>query len=152
MGRTACRLAIAFFWAFGPTAACFAADEPVKTAAGRDTLLYVRTTRRAKTVSLDGRKIGTSNGLFPVESGVATILLHLQGHQPTSVQVTIQANHITRVTLILKPAADLGESKETSPPRPAAPEAGRRQVAISNAKVEGGGASSASQRCRTCPN
>jgi len=53
---------------------------PVKTAEKRDTLIYVRTKPPGAKVFVDGKELGTTNGLFHVEAGVATIVLELEGH------------------------------------------------------------------------
>ena len=143
MRKTAFRLAIAFFCALGPTAACFAADEPAKTAETRDTLIYVRTDPAGAAVFIDGKKIGASNGLFRVESGTVTISAELEGREPSSKQVTIRANRITRVELILKPAAKTGKSEDAGPPHGPAAEAGSRQTGGSSTTADGGGAKDA---------
>ncbi len=132
IARTACRLVLAFFCMFGATAACFAADDPVKTTEKRDTLLYVRTDPPGATVYLDGKKVSTSGNLLHVEPGEVTIRVELEGHKPDIRQVTVSANRITRVVLTLEPAAKPGENKETAPPRPAAADASGSRPSVSN--------------------
>ncbi len=77
--------------------------EPLKTGKNRDTLLYVRTDPPGATVFLNGKKLGTTSGLFPVEPGSGTILLELEGHQAGQRPVIVRANGITRVELDLAP-------------------------------------------------
>jgi hypothetical protein len=133
---TACYLSVAIFCAVGATAPCFAADEPAKTAAARDTLLYVRTKPPGAIVFVDGKKIGTAGGLFHVEPGRVTIHVELDRHKENSCQVTIRANRVTRVDLILEPeakAADTGaEKKEPTPAAAATPEAGGKPPAAAS--------------------
>ncbi|MGO8747133.1 MAG: PEGA domain-containing protein [Thermoguttaceae bacterium] len=81
------------------------ADEPVKTGEKRDTLLYVRTDPPGARVLLNGKELGTSNGLFQVEPGTGTILVELEGRKPDQRQVIIRANGVTRLELQLKPQA-----------------------------------------------
>ena len=79
------------------------AAEPVKTGKERDTLLYIRTVPPGAKVSINGKKMGTSNGLFPVQPGKGTILVELEGRKPDQRQVIIRANAITRLELSLEP-------------------------------------------------
>jgi len=79
MTKRAGRLALAFFGSFGLTA-CFAADEPAKTAATPHGLLSCGPIRRAQRSFLDDKKIGTSGNLFHVEPGAVTIRVELDGH------------------------------------------------------------------------
>ncbi len=95
-------LAISCLFATGHIAACLAADAAARTSEERDTLLYVRTEPTGATVRLDGKEIGKSNGLFPVEPGSGQIIVELEGHKTRSVRVTIQAKQITRVILALE--------------------------------------------------
>ena len=83
-------------------AACLAADPP-KTGEKRDTLIYVRSDPPGAKVLVDGKELGRTNGLFPVDAGVATVILELKGHAPVTKQVTIQAEGITRIEIELKP-------------------------------------------------
>jgi len=88
--------------------------EPLKTGKNRDTLLYVRTDPPGATVFLNGKKLGTTNNLFPVEPGSGTILLELEGHQTGPRPVIVRANGITRVEVILAPQAK-GVTAESEP-------------------------------------
>jgi len=82
--------------------------EPQKTGKKRTTLLDVRTDPPGATVYLNGKELGTTNGLFPVEPGSGTILLELEGHQAYQRQVMVRANGTTRVNLKLAPQAKGG--------------------------------------------
>lgn len=79
------------------------AAEPVKTGMDRDTLLYIRTDPPGAKVFVNGKEMGTSNGLFPVQPGKGTILVELEGRKPDQRQVVIRANAITRLELSLEP-------------------------------------------------
>ncbi len=94
--------AVALLCVVAQIAACLAADPP-KTGEKRDTLIYVRSDPPGAKVLVDGKELGRTNGLFPVEAGVATVILELKGHAPVKKQVTIQAEGITRIEIELKP-------------------------------------------------
>jgi hypothetical protein len=81
------------FWSLG--------TPPLVTAPTPATRLYVRTVPPGATVILDGRSLGTSEGLFLVPPGVAKITIELDGHQPVTRQIEIPAQRITRVELEL---------------------------------------------------
>jgi Flp pilus assembly protein TadD len=123
------------FCSFGQTVACLAADQPVKTAENRDTLLYVHTVPPGAKVLLDGKELGTSDGLFPVEPGVGTIVIELEGHKPVTKKVTIRAKGVTRFVLTLMPQA--GAEKE---------QAGAEKEQADNAVSDGGNAAELSQQ------
>jgi hypothetical protein len=138
MTKLAWRLAIALFCTLGPTAACLAADEPVKTTETRDTLLYVRTDPPGATVFLDGKRMSTAGNLLHVAPGEVTLRVELDGYQSDIQQVTISANRITRVELTLRPAAKKGDGKGTAPLRPNPPDASGDQPVASKVTLEGG--------------
>jgi hypothetical protein len=96
-------LLLALLCGVGQTRVSIGADEPVKTGEKRDTLLYVRTDPPGAKVLLNGKELGTSNGLFRVEPGTGTILVELEGRRPDERQVIIRANGVTRVELELRP-------------------------------------------------
>jgi hypothetical protein len=106
----------------GPTisdAARSAEVEPTKTGKTRDTLLYVRTDPPGATVFLNGKELGKTNGLFPVEPGNGTVLLELAGHEAGRRPVIIRANGITRVELKLAPQVEAkvaARVKNAAPP------------------------------------
>jgi PEGA domain/HEAT repeats len=94
--------AIVLLCGLGQIVVCMAADPP-KTGEKRDTLIYVRTDPPGAKVLVDGKELGHTPGLFPVEAGVATIILELKGHEKITKNMTIQANGITRIEIELKP-------------------------------------------------
>jgi hypothetical protein len=99
-------LAVVLLCGIGHAGMSTRADELPKTGGKRDTLLYVRTDPPGAKVLLNGKELGTSNGLFPVESGTGTILVELEGRKLGARQVIIRANGITRVELRLKSQAE----------------------------------------------
>ena len=103
MQKTTGVLTLTILGILGQAAACWAGDELPETGEKRDTLLYVRTDPPGAKVLLNGKELGVSNGLFPVEPGTGTILVELEGRQPGQRQVIIRANGVTRVELKLKP-------------------------------------------------
>jgi hypothetical protein len=105
--RTSGLLAVVLLCGVGQAGVPVRADEPVKTGEKRDTLLYVRTDPPGAKVLLNGKELGTSNGLFRVEPGTGSIQVELEGRKPGQRQVMIRANGITRVGLELKPQAEV---------------------------------------------
>ncbi len=101
--RRAAMFAIVLLYVLGQIAACTAADPPVKTGKKRDTLLYVHTDPPGAKVLVNGKELGKSNNLFPVEAGAATIIVALEGHGQVVQKVTIRASGITRIEIELKP-------------------------------------------------
>ena len=99
-------LALVLLCGVGQAGVPSGADESVKTGEKRDTLLYVRTDPPGAKVLLNGKELGTSNGLFQVDPGTGTIYVELEGREPGERQVIIQANGVTRVELQLKPQAN----------------------------------------------
>ena len=74
---------------------------PAETQGNAQTLLFVRTTPAGAEVRLDGKKLGKSDGLFPVDPGPYKIVVDLEGHQPREQQITIRYGRITRIELTL---------------------------------------------------
>ncbi|HEY1806376.1 MAG TPA: PEGA domain-containing protein [Terracidiphilus sp.] len=89
--------------------------QPLQTSATPATRLYVRTVPAGATVALDGKMLGTSEGLFIVPAGVATITVELGGHQSVTRQIEIQAQRITRLELEL---TKLAAAQPKVPQRP----------------------------------
>jgi hypothetical protein len=104
--RTSRLLAVILLCALGRADAISKADEPVKSGENRDTLLYVRTDPPGAKVFLNGKELGTSDGLFRVEPGNGTIFVEVEGRKMGQRQVIVRANGITRVELKLTPQAD----------------------------------------------
>lgn len=65
------------------------------------TRLYVRTFPPGAKVLLDGKLLGTSDGLFVVPPGPARIAAELDGHKRETRQIEIQPEQITRVEMQL---------------------------------------------------
>jgi hypothetical protein len=109
--KRAFAITVVLLCGLGQSAICVAA-EPPKTGEKRDTLIYVRSDPPGAKVFVDGKEIGTTNGLFPIEAGVATVVLRLEGHGQVKKQLTIQANGITRLEIELKPQTPSSEQTE----------------------------------------
>jgi hypothetical protein len=107
MRRTSFFWAVALLFSVGLAAVSLAADGP-KTGEKRDTLLYVRTVPSGAKVLLNGEKLGTSDDIFSVGPGVGRIVIELEGYQSDPKEVTIKANAVTRLELILKRQSDAG--------------------------------------------
>jgi len=90
------------------------ADVEAKTK--RDTLLYVATSPSGAKVLVDGKPIGTTDGLFPIEPGVRRIIVELRGHDQQGKEVTIRAGDITRLKLRLKRRTDAKVDKHMLDP------------------------------------
>ena len=66
------------------------------------TLLFVRTTPSGAEIRLDGKTLGKSDAIFPVEPGTYKIVVDLEGHQPHEQQITVRDGRITRIELTLR--------------------------------------------------
>jgi hypothetical protein len=86
---------------------------PATTSAQRSTRIYVRTTPPGASIILDGKELGKSDGLFLVPSGVRTITLEMDGHDPEAKTVDVKEGWITRVEVRMA-------RKEQSPDKAAA--------------------------------
>jgi hypothetical protein len=117
MKRTIQLAAMALLCVLGQAASSLAEDATLKTGEKQDTLLYVRTIPPGAKVLLDGKELGTSDGVFHVEPGVGKVLVELKGHPANSKQVNIRANSITRIELMLESQAQVeGGHSITNPP------------------------------------
>lgn len=70
---------------------------PAKTSTERSTRIYVRTTPPGASIHLDGKELGTSDGLFLVPPGVRKITLEMDGYDPEAKTVDVTEGWITRV-------------------------------------------------------
>ena len=113
--RTIGLLGMLFLLVLGSAVASSAADPPAETGQRRDTLLYVKTVPPGAKVLLDGKEIGTSDDIFHVAPGVGVVHVELNGHKPSEKQVTIRADGVTRVELLLKSEEKNEKSDETPP-------------------------------------
>ena len=94
--------------------------DQTRTSEKPETWLFVRTTPPGAQVFLDGKQLGTSTDLFPVESGVRKLVVKLEGHDSQTQTVTIPAGEVTRVVLKLKKRPGTGRSDAVpKPPGPA---------------------------------
>lgn len=137
--RTTCLLLLVLLCGFAQTGGFLNAAEPVKTGEKRDTLLYIRTDPPGAKVLINGKEVGTSDGLFKVEPGMGTILVELEGREPGERPVIIRANAITRVELSLKrkaePKAEAKAEREASPFAVHLPQGSVELVGITNYPV-----------------
>ena len=62
-----------------------------QTGPQRGTYLFVRTKPDGAKVLIDGKQVGVSDDLFPVDPGVRRIIVELEGHDPNGREVTIRA-------------------------------------------------------------
>ena len=76
---------------------------PVEKSDDATTHLYVRTSPAGAEIVLDGKSIGKSPGLFPVESGARRLVIELDGHVAEDQKITIRDGRVTRIELTLKP-------------------------------------------------
>ena len=89
--------------------------EPQKVTSQNDpqTLLFVQTKPAGAEIRLEGKALGESDGIFPVEPGTYKIVIDLSGHEPNEQQITIREGRITRIELTLDKA---GKSASDQPP------------------------------------
>jgi len=71
-----------------------------------ETRLYVRSNPPGAVVRIDGKALGKSDGLFPVGPGTHTVRVDLTGYKPVRVQVTVEAERITRLAVDLQVTVD----------------------------------------------
>ena len=83
----------------GPTSATDPAAPAVTTSATPTTRLYVKTVPPGAQVTLDGKLLGPSDGLFMVPPGVSSVKVEFTGQEPRLQQVEIVAGRITRLEL-----------------------------------------------------
>ena len=77
------------------------------------TLLFVQTKPAGAEIRLEGKALGESDGIFPVEPGTYKIVIDLSGHEPNEQQITIRKGRITRIELTLDKK---GKSAPDEPP------------------------------------
>lgn len=123
-------LAAVFSVATAPPSAAFdlpdngeSAQPPqVETSADAKTRLYVKTLPPGAQITLDGKPLGASDGLFLVPAGTAKLTVQFDGAEPQVRQVEIAAGRITRVEIAAAaPAASAAAATDTfeqfKPPR-----------------------------------
>jgi len=94
---------------------------PVESAGAPQTLLYVRTMPSGAQILLDGKPLGTSDGLFPVQPGQYKIVVDLEGHEPQKQDITVRDGRITRIELTLAKGPAAGSATPKSKPGKAEP-------------------------------
>jgi peroxiredoxin len=89
----------------------------IETGPERGTFLFIRTRPDGAKVLIDGKQVGLSDDLFPVDPGVRRIIVELEGHDPNGRDVTVRVGRVERVRLLLtkRPSARAGVPA-TSPP------------------------------------
>lgn len=155
MRRLASSLAIALMVWFTPSgpATLRAADErpapvpaipsaqpSVTTSPTPTTRLYVKTVPPGAEVTLDGKPLGPSDGLFIVPPGTANVKVEFAGQEPRVQQVEIAAGRITRLEIDFTAAAagDARADRRLAANGGAAasgPAAGVANVALKNEQV-----------------
>jgi hypothetical protein len=112
----------------GPTSATDPAARlaapAVTTSATPTTRLYVKTVPPGAQVTLDGKLLGPSDGLFIVPPGVSSVKVEFTGQEPRVQQVEIAAGRITRLEIdfaeqppVIGPAP--GSARSDAPAGPA---------------------------------
>ena len=91
------------------------AAQPVETSSTPTTRLYVRTIPPGARVVLDGKDLGTTDGLFLVPPGMGRLNITLDGQQPEIRQVEISEGRITRIEIQLTPSPQSTNAAATSP-------------------------------------
>jgi len=90
----------------------------VETSAEAKTRLYVKRLPPGAQVTLDGKPLGASDGLFLVPAGTAKVTVQFDGAEPQVRQVEIAAGRITRVEIAAAaPAASTDTGEQFKPPR-----------------------------------
>jgi len=81
------------------------------------TRIYVRTIPPGAQIELDGRQLGTSDGLFIVPPGVRKITVEMDGYDPEGKTVEVRDGWITRVEVRLKkrPGPEAGQPVPPNP-------------------------------------
>jgi type II secretion system protein G len=89
-----------------------------ETGPERGTFLFIRTKPGGAKVLIDGKYVGLSDDLFPVDPGVRRIVVELEGHDPNGREVTVRTGTIERVKLLLtkRSSARAGVPPSQAPP------------------------------------
>jgi len=82
----------------------------------RETFLYVATSPPGAEVLVDGKRVGTTPGLFPFKPGPSRVIVELVGHDQHGEIVTIRAGDIKRLKLRLKRQAAAKVDNQTLGP------------------------------------
>ncbi len=114
------------------------AAQPVETSPTPTTRLYVRTLPPGARVVLDGKELGTTDGLFLVPPGTGKLSIALDGQQPEIRQVEISEGRITRIEVTLKeraPSGDPAPSPPSNQAQAAADVAGLEKIVAARRKL-----------------
>jgi hypothetical protein len=90
----------------------------VTTSPTPTTRLFVKTVPQGAQVTLDGKPLGPSDGLFIVPPGVSSVKVEFAGQEPQERVVEIAAGRITRLELEFAPPAVASPPVAISPPFP----------------------------------
>ncbi len=90
---------------------------PVAKSPTTTTHLYVRTDPSGAKVLLDGKQLGTSPDVFPVEPGVRRIVIELEGYERGDKEITVRAGRVTRLEVNL--TSRVSSESATAPRREA---------------------------------
>jgi hypothetical protein len=109
-------------------------------AATPTTRLFVRTVPRGATVTLDGKAIGESDGLFQVLPGGHKVTVQLDGYAPETREIQVDEGRITRLRIELQTPAQVDSRRTPQPdagPVPigegaSSPTTGPAQAAVQN--------------------
>lgn len=100
-------------------------DSHVEATRERETLLYVATRPAGAEVLVDGKRVGITDGLFPIEPGVRSVIVELDGHDRQRKQVTIREGDIQRLKLKLIRRTKQEVSEKADSPKSTAAESTR---------------------------
>jgi hypothetical protein len=98
-----------------------AAGATVQTATKATTRLYVKTLPPGAQVTLDGKPLGASDGLFLVPAGTGKVSVQFDGAEPEVRQVDFVEGRITRVEVSLAGDQPGGAAEEEAAPLREAP-------------------------------
>jgi hypothetical protein len=91
------------------------------TSATPTTRLFVRTVPVGAVVTVDGKPIGKSDGLFIIPPGVRKIAVELDGYAPETREVKVQAGRIAKVRIELQQQAEVNSRRTPQPGTPPVP-------------------------------
>lgn len=83
------------------------------------TRLFVRTVPTGAALTLDGTRIGKSDGLFPIPAGARQLTIELAGHAPETREVQVRQGRITRLEVRLQRQNQAAAVSETAGSGPA---------------------------------
>ena len=90
---------------------------PVEKSGEATTHLYVRTSPTGAEIVLDGKSLGKSPGVFPVEPDARPhrLVIELDGHLAEDQEITIRNGRVTRIELTLKPRPKASTEQSDDP-------------------------------------